>query len=223
MRVALTVVSNASPERETLAAAIAQAAPSRDAADKARRAAETARGALALALGAVPAAERAVEVARAHAVENPDASRAELRAARQALVDAGDDLAIASDVVAGAEATLTTAERAAKYAEEAVSTAVDNVLLTQADALEADVDRCMIAFARACYRARRLANLCQPWDPARLDFRNSHAGHNVRFVRDMSDPHGIAVRESAAMDAAFERARAALLTDPAAPLPEAVR
>ncbi len=77
MRAALRAVPAVlSPERQVLAAAIAEAAPlKRAAADQARTKAEAARGALASAHAAVPAAEREVEAAKAHLIENPGAPR----------------------------------------------------------------------------------------------------------------------------------------------------
>ena len=211
------VVPSRSPERETLADAIAEAAPAVAAVDKARVAAEAARGQLASAVGAIPAAERAVAEAKARLVEDPSAERAELRALRQAETDARDDLEIAREIAGRAEAALTEAERSASYARDKVESAADAVMVACfAPALEA-AERAGREFAHLAFAADAIARFADHWTGEQTQLRGLVGTMNAQFVYRNDGAALEAAQEGAS--APWRAAHAALLGDPDAPLP----
>jgi len=206
-----------SPEREALGRAIAEAAPAVAAVDKARAAAEAARGQLASAVGAVPAAERAVAEAKAHIVDNPHATRAELRALRLAETDARNDFEIAREVASSAEAVLAEAERAARYAADRVESAVDGVVVASfAPAL--DAAECVgRQFGRLAFMAAFIAQSGDHWSGERTLLTGRVETLNAHFsFRGDTDAVAAARQEA---QAPWHAARAALLADADAPLP----
>lgn len=207
-----------SVERVALAEAIAEAAPKRAAADKARAAAEAARGSLALACDAVPAAERAAEAAKTYLVENPHAPRVDLRAARQAAADAVDDLAIAREVSARADAAEVDAARSARYAAETVASAIDAVLAAAFPTAIEAAERAARHAAGLAYVAIELGSAGNLFNGERnaMMSRAQALNPHIAFGRDGSAAD--AARAAAA--APWHAARAALVIDPAAPLPE---
>ena len=206
-----------SAERQALADAIAEAAPLRAAADTARARAEAARGALASALAAVPAAEREAEAAKLRLLENPHAPRAELRAKRQAAADAVDDLAIAREISQRADAAEVEAERSARYGAERVEAAADAVLAGRfADALAA-AEAAGREFARLTFAAGEIASHGDHPSGDRFRMETDVATLNAHFVFRSDGNAAMAARHAAA--APWKAARAALLSDAAAPLP----
>ena len=204
-------------ERETLGRAIDEAAPAVAAVDKARVAAEAARGQLASAVGAVPAAERAVAEAKAHIVDNPHASRAELRALRLAETDARDDFEIAREVASSAEAVLAEAERSARYAADRVESAVDGVVVASfAPAL--DAAECVgRQFGRLAFVAAIIAQAGDHWSGERTLLTGRVETLNAHFAFRGDKDAVAAARQEA--QAPWHAARAALLADADAPLP----
>lgn len=219
MRAALRAVPAVlSPERQVLAAAIAEAAPLRAAADQARTKAEAARGALASAHAAVPAAEREVEAAKAHLIENPGGDKIALRRCRAAVADAADDLAIAREISARADAAEVEAERSARYAAEAVTTAVHAVIIGVFPAALEAAERAGREFARLAYAAREIAGSGNAWNGEREAMLSRVDTLNPDFaLRRHEDAIEVVQRAAAAP---WIAARAALLSDPSASLPE---
>ena len=207
-----------SAEREALADAIAEAAPAVAAVDKARAAAEAARGQVASAVGAVPAAERSVAEAKTHIIDNPHASRAELRALRQAETDARDDFEIAREVASSAEAVLAEAELAARYAADKVESAVDGVVVASfAPALDA-AECAGRQFGRLAFVAAIVAQAGDHWSGERTLLTGRVETLNAHFAfRGDTDAIAAARQEA---QAPWEAARAALLTNANAALPE---
>jgi hypothetical protein len=206
-----------SAERETLADAIAEAAPVVAAVDKARVAAEAARGQLALAVGAVPSAERAVAAVKARMVEDPSAERAELRALRQAETDARDDVEIAREIAARAESALNEAERSARYAADKVASAAGAVVVACfAPALEA-AERAGREFAHLAFAADAIAGFADHWTGEQTQLRGLVGTLNPQFVF-RSDAAALEAAQAGA-SAPWRAAHAALLSDANAPLP----
>jgi len=212
------VTPTRSAEREALADAIAEAAPAVAAVDKARVAAEAARGQLASAVGAVPTAERAVADAKTRMVEDPHASRAELRALRQAETDARDDVEIAREIAGRAEAALTEAERSARYAHDKVASAAGAVVVACfAPALEA-AERAGREFAHLAFAADAIARFADHWTGEQTQLRGLVGTMNAQFVYRNDGAALEAAQEGAS--APWRAAHAALLADANAPLPK---
>jgi len=210
-----------SAERAALGRAIAEAAPVVAAVDKARAAAEGARGQLASAVGAVPAAERAVADAKAHIVDNPHASRAELRVLRLAEAEARDDLEIAREVASSAETVLTEAERSARYAADRVGSAAAVVVVACfAPALEA-AERAGREFAHLAFAADAIARFADHWSGEQTQLRGLVGTMNAHFVY-RNDGAALEAAQAGA-SAPWRAAHAALLGDPDAPLPDVGR
>lgn len=205
------------PERQALADAIAEAGPLRAAADEARARAEAARGVLAAARDAVPAAERAAEEAKARLIDNPAEPRADLRAKRQAVTDAADDLAIAREVSARADAAEEDAKRSARYAAEKVEAAASVVLAGAFPVVMEAAERAARAAAALAFAAQWVGGNGNAFDGEAFRLKVRADALNPRFAFGSDGNAALAAQHQA--QAPWLAARAALLTDPAAPLP----
>ena len=218
MRPALKVVSAQDPARAALAVAIANAAPVQAEVEEALALAQSGRNALEEAIGAVPAAERAVAEAKARLIDNPAGDRSELRRLRQAVTDATDDLEIAREVAARTDLRFKDAERSAHYATERVEAAANRVIVANyASALEA-ADRAGREFARLAFIAGIIAASGDPLNGERTQLVGRVDMLNPHFVYRGDGSATTAARQAA--QAPWLAARAALLTDADAPLPE---
>lgn len=206
-----------SPERQALADAIAAAGPRRAALDEARARAEAARGALAQAVVAGPAAERAAEEAKAYLIENPHGERATLRAARQAVADAADDLAIAREVSTRTDAAEVEAERSARYAAERVEAAASAVVAASFVGVVEAAERAARGAAGLAFAAIEVARNGDHWNGQRNEMMSRAEILNPHFAFGQDGNAAVAARSAAV--APWAAARAAMLTDPSAPLP----
>ena len=207
-----------SPERQALAEAIAVAQPRRATLDEARARAEAARGALALAVAAGPAAERAAEEAKAHLIENPHAERASLRAARQAVADAADDVAIAREVSVRADALEVQAEKDVRYGDEGVQRAASAVLVSAYVATVEAAERAAREAARLAFAAIAIAGHGDHWNGEQRTMKLRAEILNPHFA--FGHDGNAAAEARAAAVAPWSAAHAALMLDPSAALPE---
>ena len=214
-----------SAERATLADAIAAHTEARIAADKARSAAERARGSLAAAKAKHGTAEGLFTEARERAIgaatSQDGTPPPELKDLRRADADAADDVEIAAEALTRAEATLVDPERGERYAREAVNAAVDAVLAGEIDRVEAAVDEAHRAWMCIILVAQRLAAAVSPFTASQTErnFRNRYLGHGLTWPGPMNEAHEAIVDAKARVHEPWEAARAALFSDPDAPLP----
>jgi chromosome segregation ATPase len=135
------------PLRTTLAAALKEAAVAQRGVEQQRGGIERARAAVRAAEAAVKSAEKGVEEARqVHARAIADAATADapppasgVRAARQAVTDAQDELEAAKGALDQLKADLPGWEEAARTADVAVEAAISEILAPHAQALLAKV------------------------------------------------------------------------------------
>ncbi len=217
MRPALNVVSTQDPERQALAAAIANAAPAKAEVEEARATAQAGRNALEEAIGAVPAAERAV-AGKARLIENPAGDRSELRRSRQTVADAVDDLEIAKEVARRTELAAVDAERSIRYVTNAVKRAADTVIVSGFNAALEAAETAGRGFARLTFAAAAIAEAGDAYNGERTRLVGSVAALNAHLAFRGDAGAAEAVRQAA--QGPWNAAREALLVDAEALLPE---
>ncbi len=211
-----------SPERQALAGAQAAHVDARHAADAARAAAERARGLLVAAKGKHATAGAALAAARENAIgaaTSEGASPVDLRELRRAEADARDQVDIAAEALRRAEAATVAPERAERHLHEAIEVAADAVLAAN---FEVTYDAALAAarmMARLAWLAERMGEASDAYDGT----AHRRAG-DARCLNPRSTLPVAEVNDAeAAARAEFDAARAALLTDADANLPEICR
>jgi len=216
-----------SAERATLADAIAAHADARQAADTARAAAERGRGSLVAAQLKHGTAETALTAARERAIGDmtvPDGSgrTLDLRELRRAEADARDDVELCREALTRAEASLVEPERAERYARESVDAVADAVLAGEIERVEAAVDEAHRAWTCSLLVAQRLAAAVTPFtgSQAERNFRNFYITRALSWPGPVNGADDAITHAKARVLGPWEAARAALLTDADAALPE---
>ncbi len=216
-----------SAEREALADAIAAHADARQAADKARSGAERARGAMAAAKAKHGTAESVLNEGKEQAIgaatrEDAAAPAPDLTGLRRAEADAADDVAIAAEAVHRAETALEDPERAERYAREHLDEAADAVLAGEIDRAEAAVDEAHRAWTCSLLVAQRLAQSVSPFTASQTErnFRNFYGTRALSWPGPVNGADDAIMQAKARVLGPWEAARAALLADPDAALPE---
>jgi len=216
-----------SAERATLADAIAAHTEARTAADTARAAAERGRGSLVAAQLKHGTAETALTAARERAIGDMtvlDGSgrTLDLRELRRAEADARDDVALCREALTRAEAALVEPGRAERYAREHLDEAADAVLAGEIERVEAAVYEAHRAWTCSLLVAQRLAAAVSPFtaSQAERNFRNFYGVRALSWPGPVNGADDAITHAKARVVGPWETARAALLTDADAALPE---
>ncbi len=216
-----------SAEREALADAIAAYTEARTVADTARAAAERGRGSLVAAQLKHGTAESVLTAARERAigdmtVADGSGRTLDLRDLRRAEADARDDVELCREALTRAKAALVDPERAERYAREHLDEAADAVLAGQIERAQAAVDEAHRAWTHSLIVASRLAAAISPFTASlnERNFRNHYLGHGLTWPGPMNEAHDAITQAKARVVGPWEVARAALLADADAPLPE---
>jgi len=218
-----------SVQRQVLADAIAAHTEACTAADKARSAAERARGGLAAAKAKHSAAEIAFAEVRERAIGAATSQDGTpppyLKDLRRAEADARDDVEIAAEAVHRAEAALEDPVRTERLTRERLDEAADTLLVGEIERVEAAVDEAHRAWTCSLLVAQRVAaavSFFTDSEDAR-NFRNSYGPRILTWPGPMNEAHDAITHAKARVVGPWEAARAALLTDADAPLPQVPR
>lgn len=220
MKALKLVAPSRSPERQALADAIADAAEIQQLAATARAAVERARGrmvaaqsVLSLAEGHLAdARERAIGAATAEDGVQPEG----LKEARRAVMEATDDLDIATTATKRAEDAATAMEEAERIAVDKIAAAAKAVLAEGFDETYAAAKALAERMARLAWIAEAMGFACDDNDGTSHRRYSKAQTLNPQMVVWNDDAQR--VRDGAKAEVAA--ARAALLSNPDAPLPE---